>query len=362
MKTFTRKPFILTVIVTLSIAFLVLLLLLASDMTKKPGGSTVGTINGAAIAVEEFRLLMDRNKPEISSYFGEKYGSSILDSPEFWDTTFSGERPSEVLKEKALRDCVRIKVQQLLALEKKLIADTSYSAFTKALKDENNRRKRAIEKGEIIYGPEKFSEEAYFFYYFQTIVDKIKENLRETRQLSVDDKEITQYYLENRDQQMKKYRSEVSIISIPYIGEDNRVDETEKTNAEERIKEAYERLSRGESFEALQSLYNPGGERIFRVFTEATARADASKRDYLLKEEAMKLKKGETSDIFNEKNTYYILRCIEKKDLGYFSLDERKDLIKGILLDRKYASYVDNLAKTADIRVNDKVYQELSIQ
>ena len=76
------------------------------------------------ISSSEFKNFMNRNRAMIYNYFYENYKD--VDSADFWTRKFGDETPIERLKKVTLNECVRIKIQQILAKEKKLIDDISF--------------------------------------------------------------------------------------------------------------------------------------------------------------------------------------------------------------------------------------------
>lgn len=59
----------------------------------------------------------------------------------------------ETIKARALEKLVRVKAAQQLAIRYGILNDISYSSFIEELNNENERRAKALESNEIIYGP-----------------------------------------------------------------------------------------------------------------------------------------------------------------------------------------------------------------
>ena len=69
----------------------------------------------------------------------------------------------------------------------------------------------------------------------------------------------------------------------------------------------------------------------------------------VFRETAMKLSPGQVSNIFELDNSFYIIKCIEKKDQGYISFDKIKNGIQLSLLNQKYNEMIDKLIKESKL-------------
>ncbi|MFB6367691.1 hypothetical protein ACFCP7_27390 [Paenibacillus elgii] len=100
-------------------------------------------------------------------YFHETYGAQ--DRAEFWTTSFNGEIPLEMAKEKTPEKLNIIKTEQFLAKQYGLTDDLSYKSFKARLTEEYKRRAGAVKKGQPVFGPREYSEIAYFNHVHDTI-------------------------------------------------------------------------------------------------------------------------------------------------------------------------------------------------
>ena len=113
--------------------------------------SVVATIDGEPVSLAEFRLRLREDRAGVYDYFQSHYG--IGDGATFWHGGVAGITPLDFIKEQALRELTRIKVQQLAARRAGLIGDVSYAAFLQRLQAENARRAAAMTSGVAVYGP-----------------------------------------------------------------------------------------------------------------------------------------------------------------------------------------------------------------
>lgn len=166
------------ILISISIgAVAVLVSILTGVISYQGENLSVAKIDGEPISVREFRQILIKNRAGIYDYFKQKYG--VEDSLKFWSTGYNGEVPAEIARKKTMDECVRIKLQQILARQKGLIQDISYTAFLKDLDAENKRRKKAVENGKALYGPIRYTESEYFNYVFSNMIIKLKEKLAE---------------------------------------------------------------------------------------------------------------------------------------------------------------------------------------
>lgn len=184
-----------------------LIIFLLFYMNNALFNQTVFTLNGEKVSKEEFYKEMASLSANVYSDFAQKYRDT--ESTKFWTTNFKGEIPLEVLKEKTLEELIRIKAEQILFNKYGLMADTSYSAFRKALEAENKRREIAISKGEPIYGPVHYDERIYYDYLHGNRRAELKRILSKT-DLSVTEEQIDEKYSEMVDKMVEGAKLEIN--------------------------------------------------------------------------------------------------------------------------------------------------------
>lgn len=155
---------------------------LYSDKNKE--NSFVATVNGDPISVIEYKNTLANKRADIFTYFSQKYHAE--DSNDFWTKNFGDEVPIVLAKERALAECVSVRILYALAQKEGLIQDTSYSAFLKALRAENKQRKEAIDKNQVIYGPVEYSEGNYFAYILSNMKSNLIARLKDTELKNVE--------------------------------------------------------------------------------------------------------------------------------------------------------------------------------
>lgn len=163
---------------------------------SKMAPDIVATVNGEPVSVIELTARMPEYRAAVVQHFLNNHQADY--TKDFWNTAYDGITPGEMLKEKAMDDLVRIKLQQILARENKLLEDISYAAFLEQWRQENTRRQTAVSNGQVVYGPVQFSEQMYYRYYLSKLTLELKHKLAKNG-FNVSDNELKQYFEEEYD-------------------------------------------------------------------------------------------------------------------------------------------------------------------
>ncbi|MDQ6423639.1 peptidylprolyl isomerase [Paenibacillus sp. LHD-117] len=311
--------------------------------------ATVLVINGEEVSAEEYRKLLDENRAYTFSYFKKNYG--VDHSSDFWESRYGNEKPIDVIRKKTFEDLVRLKVQQILAKQKGVVKDISYSRFLSILEEENSRRKEAVQKGQVIYGPEQYRERDYYRTTFDNLKYELKKKLLEEQPFQ--ETELKQYYTENLESLFKKQDSiQIRKIYIPHSSEG----ELSESDAQVKMEELKQSIqSAGDFDQVCESLKTDDSEDTNLMFceeqefTEMTARSDTMRAGLLLGQ-AQELEVGQVSEVFEENDVLYIIKCLEKEVGRKTGYEEAKGRIQLILMDLKYEEIVNQLVKQASIQ------------
>jgi len=155
------------------ICFLVVVLIALS--CDKQNQDIVAWVNNEAITTAELKHWMLLEKANVFNYFHWKHG--VDDSDNFWIQKLGNEIPLEKLKETALEQAKRCKVQQIIALEKGIIETANFDEVIGEMKKVNAERKMKVRNGEPIYGPVEFTSRTYFFHVFDKMQIELKNEL-----------------------------------------------------------------------------------------------------------------------------------------------------------------------------------------
>jgi len=314
-------------------------------------GDWVARVDGEPISVRLFERRVAANRARAYAHFRQTYGAE--DSAGFWTSSYGGETPLAWTKKRALAECVRIKLEQVLAREKGVIEDIGYAAFLENLERENDRRRRALAAGEPIYGPTEYGEDTYFSYLFSNTVIELKRRLGR-KELEATEEELKAHYEDVKDE-LYKQGDRVSIwaVKVPF-GAGGASSEDARARIEEM------KALAAEAGSLAQLAARSGGEASVgeEVFDDASARFDWGRRPRM-REEAMKLSEGETSRVFEERGAFWVLKCAARERLEHMPFDEVRQNVRARYVDEKYEEIMAGLVASAEIEINRGVYHGL---
>ncbi len=175
-----------------------LLAALAAPLAADDRSAVVAaTVNNEPVSVRELQRSANAQRAAVYEYFHQKYGAT--DDGGFWDRHYGSERPRDLLLDRALAQCVSIKVQQVLARDAGLWPDITYSAFLESLARENARRKAVVAAGGVIYGPIEYGEDEYFAQTLRVTAIALQQKLSE-REMAVPPSDLQRFYQEKKDE------------------------------------------------------------------------------------------------------------------------------------------------------------------
>jgi hypothetical protein len=173
--------------------------------------ATVFTIDGEPVSRIEFTNIMSGLRSDVFQYFVQKYGAR--DSTKFWTTSFKGEIPVEMLRQKTLDKLKRIKTEQIVLKKNGIVSDISYNGFLQNFTEENKRRKIALEKNQPFYGPEQYEEMDYYYILQGNRVEELKNKLAKNV-LCPSENEIEKFYNDQKEQKFKIDKSSSGYMSL----------------------------------------------------------------------------------------------------------------------------------------------------
>lgn len=164
-------------------------------------------MDGRLLDNRELQREMQRYRSVIFNTYVQEL--QITNTSNFWNTEFDGITPLKRLEEKALDALKRLKVQENMLKQKNL---WPYGTYEDLLKDRimnNEKRRIAVKKNEVIYGPVEFSERTFFDYQFSNAVIKLKK-LMEGKEIPVSEKLLIAYFERKKKDVFagKEYNSE----------------------------------------------------------------------------------------------------------------------------------------------------------
>lgn len=314
----------------------------------------MATVNGEPILLSEFQRAMQANKARVIDYFHEKYGAG--QSASFWTETYGGETPLERLKRTALEESVNLKVQQLIAKEQGVLTDIRYDVFLQNLENENERRAKAIENHEVVFGPAQYTEDAYFEYAMVNAVLSVKKHLTE-HDWKPDEPQLKRFY-ETKKSELYQAPEAVKArqISISFLDADLHADERRKAQAKRKIEAAAAKISNDMAFEQAAKEIGPDGQVAEQSYPLDSFRHNAKSP---VAQAASMLQAGEISGIIEENGRFYLIQRLENVRAGsrYLAFDAVKDQVSKDYIDDRYAGYVRQRIADARVVVNERLYK-----
>lgn len=173
LKSISRKSLIVVAAIVV-ITIVVILLIQNSGLSHN---AKVFTVNDNNVTYGEFRLISEKHRGEVVTYFYSTH--NVNEGLDFWgnDTYFGGESPLQKLKDMTIQTLTKVKVEQQLMVEYGIIdsSEMSYKVFKKLLRAENSKRAELIASGGEVYGPEQYTESSYFDYLHNIRLQELRE-------------------------------------------------------------------------------------------------------------------------------------------------------------------------------------------
>jgi len=306
--------------------------------------TVIAVIDGAEIVKREFKLQANQLRSNVYDYFKKKYGAE--DQKGFWETSFQGEVPNEILKERAFQKIKEITMEKLLAMQHKLVDDISYRFFLEMWYEENKARKHAAAQNEILYGPIQYDEMNYYNYFHSNLVIRLKETLAR-EQFDLSEANLRHHYETIKEDQFKRENT-VHIKKIVDTVENNVIKLKEKIDAGRTFDDLYREHAETNDEDGEQTL---GGIAI----------GNTRKMNDNLLLQAQQLRVGEVSEIFEVNGVFYLIQCTARQDNGYRPYEEVKNKVLQDYVDRAYRELIAAQVKSAKIDVMKQQYDALKL-
>ncbi|GMQ59065.1 hypothetical protein AN1V17_34620 [Vallitalea sediminicola] len=305
-----KLAIIITVIMTFSLLFIVIV---AKDKVDIDADKTVAYINDEPVSLREFK---------------------------------------QCFSSQDLAYMIRIKIEQLLFREKNIVEDISYKTYHRSFIKENERRKKAVDKGEIIYGPKQFQEDDYYNYLHSKRVLLLK-GILAADEYAIDDKKLKIYYDNSKERYLDYKKQDCIETRLIKISPLDRRDEKLTVSDIKELIDTQDNIF--DNMVDLKNIIEENGYKIDvidRVFDETTARNDI-KIEYSIYNPVSRLKVNEISDVIDYNGAFYIIKCISRKEGSYYSFEDKKDMIRTRYIDEKYEELIQKLMNEAVVKIVD---------
>ncbi|WP_127586518.1 peptidylprolyl isomerase [Paenibacillus koleovorans] len=340
-----------------SVLFMLIVLLLLlltgcqekAELPQRPNdAATVATVNGEPIAYGEFQLLMIPQRAAIFQYFEDKYKAGSGQG--FWTTAHNGELPLDMIRERTLKSAVRDKVIQLVAHEQGLMKDLSYTTFISEYAAENERRQRAVEKKEPIYGPVRYSVQDYYQYRMGNLAIQLRDALAAARTRT--DSELLKEY----ESRILDFKVEGAVtfqkVSILLTGS-----AADKQQAEQKLNAMKALVASGTSFEAAAKTLSLSVSS--QEMNDRTGKSDSVSTP-ALRQAAFQLAVGQTSPVVEDQGSLYLIQLTTKGEPTYRTFDDMKGLLIQNLNQAQYDAKVEQWIRTAKVELIHEHYDQTS--
>ncbi|WP_146767235.1 hypothetical protein [Paenibacillus sp. YN15] len=308
-------------------------------------------VNDEPVTRQEFTLYMQDTIAQVAAEFHQKYEAEA--SGDFWTTAYNGRTPLAELKERTISKIVSAKVEQIQARSYGIIEDIGYRAFQKALKDENERRAKAVRQGEAVYGPVRFGEREYASYLQGAMEEKLQQVLWEEK-LRAPEEQLQSYYEKIKDTFYHLgYELETEEVFCESPGD--------LQGAMEVLEQAMARAAGGESLRVIvedenRRLQNPLVYRSQLLGSRSASKEDS--RSAKLEETALQYKAGELSPIFQLEQEIGFIRVGGINNLGYQPFSSVKDGVIQHYVQERLQNLLKQLEQEANVRIEAKALDE----
>jgi len=170
-------------------------------------------VNGISVAQSELEREIQRSRASVIGGIVKKH--NIIDMTGFWERTYEGQKPTDILRQKALDTLVYFKVQEQLLNERNLWRYKNYAELLKDLETINKARTKAKQEGTVIYGPVNYTEQSFFDYQFSNAVIRLKEELVKEKVLQADEDKLKMQFekmqktVYKKDEKMESFRKQI---------------------------------------------------------------------------------------------------------------------------------------------------------
>ncbi|RTE08768.1 peptidylprolyl isomerase [Paenibacillus whitsoniae] len=352
------------ILAVISISSLAIYLALAGRLSDR---AFVAEVNGSPVTVKEFRSELERQRASVIDSFHRLYGAEY--GNHFWQTSYNGETPEAAVKQRALDEIVKFKVELELAEQHGLVQGTSYEDLQREMAKENGQREAALKAKQPIYGPVQLDESAFRNVYISKLRIHLKEMLSES-ELKASDEELKRY-----DEQLKgsQFIDEDKIrfqkISVSYRDAQSGGSGDQQKQAAKKLLDAIrQRADQGTPMnEAVKKQQTDNAGSSIRYTEEElnanTAGSYFKTQPMLFSILAGGLQEGEISGVFEEavRGEYVLIQITGREASGSTSFDKVENDVRKSYVDQAYAAYLTKLADEARVEINSKYYARISM-
>jgi len=305
--------------------------------------SVVAWVNGQPITVGEYVRAMHGTRSTVVSRFLAQ--GRCQSEPDFWNTPTNGETPLEALRQATLDVLVETNVILMLARESGLIGYVSQEAILENLEEENIRRAQAVAAGQIIYGPQQFTEDVYLDLVIADIRAMLRMNAEENANFTEEElMDNFERYWAGHVNNPGTYQIRKIHVSFEYSHE---------ASARSNANAIHRRIQDGEDFEGPWNYAEVAGQYLCGMrgmgYQDQAPSLSA----------VMSLSIGEISDVYRDLDGYSILMLIDLHDMTYHSFEDSRFSISNAMAGRAFEEYLQKRIAEATVSVNSGLLERI---
>ncbi len=315
------------------------------------------SFDGEMVSVAEYKYYLENIKAQMLTE------AAATDEAAFWNGEIDGKKATEVAKERALAELIRIEIACAKAEEKGIRLDSSVLAQIK----QTVTKPQAEFKGQLdsIKSTTGLSDQGLIALLGKTeLAAKYAQDLMvsEADKLAVTDKAIAEKYQESYS--LVKH---ISVLSQQQAAEgEEQIDaETFKTQQKARAEEVLAKVKAGANFESLLKEYgeDPGMEQQPEGYMLDSSGYDVISQGTMVSEftqGAFSIGVGQTTDLVETPYGWHILKRYKLPTSGE-AYESATQTVKGLLMQDKYNALVDTYKPDFDIQIDQKEMDGLKV-
>lgn len=308
------------------------------------------SFNGEMVSTAEYNYYLENIKSQMLTE------AAATDEAAFWNGEIDGKKATDVAKERALAELIRIEIACAKAGEKGISLDSSVSAQIKQMvtKPEGDS-KTQIDNIKSMTG---LSDQGMISLLEKTeLAAKYAQDLMvsEADKLAVTDKAIEEKY--QADYSLVKH---ILVLSQQQTaeGEEQMDAEEFKTQQKARAEEVLAKVKAGGNFEALLKEYgeDPGMEQQPEGYMLDSSGYDVVSKGTMVSEftkGAFSIAVGQTTELVETPYGWHILKRYKLPTSGE-AYDAATQTVKGLLMQDKYNALIDSYKPDYDIQFDKK--------
>lgn len=314
---------------------LCMVLFMAGIWLYKEKSAVIMKIDNYAITQNHLALYENEFRAEVTSYFYQEYQLNP-NKENFWETEVGGEKPAEVLKQKAMDRLVYDTVERITASQYGISSDITLKDITESLEKENVNRQSSSNRS---YGPSQYGMMEYISRTQMEVRDELKEKLLEDT-LRPTDEQLRAVY-NSADpalfDQGCKARVGVYMFYGMAVGE-----------YPEELKSVWnfvdKEFAQGTSPADIIAEVNEMSEVKIEYEEVAYDTADIPRDNQemaWLAEQSRYMEPGEISGVLDYGASQGILTVLDKSDYGSAEYEDSITLLRNLWLERAYPEYIN---------------------